>query len=439
VRQSPLIGRLVPYGVAIVVAALLFARLPAESRETIWAEDGSRFLGDALAGRGLTAVAEPFGGYLHVVPRMLAAVAVWAAPIGDLALVVNVLACATVGVIAAVVYVCSAGVIPHPAPRLWLASAAALLPLVGVEVAASLANLHWFFLWGMFWALLWRPRTGRGAAGAAVFLLAGTLTEAQGALLLPVAAVVAWWRRRDRRALIPVVAYAAGVLAQAAVAVGAPRSSERQVAPLADLMTALAAQVLLPLWTTDVDAIRGGLASHGWLVAAAAAPLTALAAIALWRGDRRLRGVTVAVMVLAVVALSAAHSMSGQVPVASGAVGAGQVLSRYGVVPSLFLVSVVALGTQAALRRQDRLLTSVGLLTAAAIVVSGVVNFHGPNRRNPATAWPAQLPMARATCQLLGPTSVWVPISPGGRWGVRVPCVVLDARVGEARGQPTGS
>ena len=35
--------------------------------------------------------------------------------------------------------------------RLWLSLMTVCLPLVGIEVVANLANVHWFFLWGTFW------------------------------------------------------------------------------------------------------------------------------------------------------------------------------------------------------------------------------------------------------------------------------------------------
>ncbi len=60
---------------AVLVAATLLAwsRLSPVARDTLWAEDATRFLHvDDRDGLGATLL-RPYAGYLHVVPRLLAA------------------------------------------------------------------------------------------------------------------------------------------------------------------------------------------------------------------------------------------------------------------------------------------------------------------------------------------------------------------------------
>ena len=168
---------------ALVVAAAVvigtFAqviRLPGDAAyNTIWAEDGSVFLNQAINQGVLHAFTIPYAGYLHVVPRLLATVAAllplqWAAAIFGIgsALVVSLL-----GVF---LYEAAAGHIMSRALRLVLAAMFVAVPVVGFETEANATNLHFYFDFVAMWALLWRPqsRIANGLSTVVCFLAASS-------------------------------------------------------------------------------------------------------------------------------------------------------------------------------------------------------------------------------------------------------------------------
>ena len=62
---------LVALGLACAVVAWL--RLPAIAHDTFWAEDGRTFVSQAALG-GPGVLLQPYAGYLHTIPRLVAAV-----------------------------------------------------------------------------------------------------------------------------------------------------------------------------------------------------------------------------------------------------------------------------------------------------------------------------------------------------------------------------
>jgi len=151
-------------------------RLPGNTAySTIWAEDASIFLNQAVNKGILRSFTIAYAGYLHTVPRVIAAVAAvlplqWAAAIFGIgsALVVSLL-----GVF---LYRATEGLIHSVPMRLALSAMFVAIPVVGFETEANAANLHFYFDFVAIWALLWRPqsRIGTAASAAVCFLAAAS-------------------------------------------------------------------------------------------------------------------------------------------------------------------------------------------------------------------------------------------------------------------------
>ena len=431
VRQSPARGalsvRLSPYVVFVGTSVLCFLRLPSAARQTLWAEDGTRFTSDAV-NAGARAVFDPFGGYLHVVSRLLAWFTTSLVSFPRYALVLNALACLVTGVVAAVVFSASAFAIRSPWLRAWLAVLTVLLPVVGQEVVGSVANLHWFFLWGAFWVLLNRPASRGGAVAATGFLLAATLSEIQTALLLPVAVLVGVRAvRRGEGVPARLVAFGLGLSAQLVATLAVPRVNHRAWVGVVNLAQDAARQVLMPLWSGNELVLRSWLSGGGWWPAVACGlPVLFAGGYLAARAGRASRLLAAALLLLALVAFTTAVSLNATREVAlakGGSVSQEVFLSRYGVVPQLALLAVVALAAQVALDRRDRVVAAASGVLLVALLVPGLLSFHVPtNRRDPANDWPSQSASAARTCRADGAPSVALQVSPDRRWKLTVPC-----------------
>lgn len=420
-------GRRAPFLVFVATSALCFLRIPTAARQTLWAEDGTRFTSDGV-NVGIGATFDPFGGYVHVVPRLLALLTTTWAPFPKYALVLNALTCLATGVIAAAVFSSSAFALRSALLRAWLATMTVLLPVVGQEVVGSVANLHWFFLWGAFWVLQNRPSSRGGAVGAACFLLAATLSEIQTALLLPLAVGIGVRAvRRGEGVPARLAAFGVGVAVQLVATLAAPRVNHRAWVGALDLTQDLGRQVLLPLWSGNERQLQSWLAFGGWWVAAVCGlPVLLAVAYVAVRGGRTARLLALALVLLALVTFTTAVSLNAT---QDGALAAGRAvrsqvfLSRYGLVPQLALLAGVALAAQVALEHRDRAGAVPLRALVAALVVPGLLSFHVPtNRRDPANDWPRQSAQAARSCRADGASRVVLQVSPDHRWKLSVPC-----------------
>ncbi len=109
---------------------------------------------------------------------------------------------------AAFVFQASAGHVRAVALRGVLAASVVLLPTALLEVANSAADSPWYLMYALFWALLWRPRSRRGLALAALIGLAAMSSQIIAALYLPLAAarVIALPRLREHAATASLLA-----------------------------------------------------------------------------------------------------------------------------------------------------------------------------------------------------------------------------------------
>ena len=212
----------------IAVTALAILRLPARTVETLWAEDGGVFLRQALPSPLMAGIFDPYDGYLHVLPRALAHVALRLGPLDDYAVRVAWISCLCVGLISVAVYHLSSSTVPSRVTRVLLAAIPALLPVAPFEALGNTANLHWYMLWLAPWLLLRRPRGWPAMGALALAAFTASTTEIQTVAFLPLAV---WAAVRDRRRLAAGLGLAAGLALQAATSLTYPRAASPDAVP----------------------------------------------------------------------------------------------------------------------------------------------------------------------------------------------------------------
>lgn len=181
--------------------------------QSLWAEDASVFLTDGYRDAWGTFFAQN-GGYIHVVPRLVGAVA-RLLPVADAALVFAFAGSVAVALAAAFVYAASGEVLHTRGLRLALAAAVAFLPVAGVELYANVLNLHFYLVFACFWALTWQSTTASAVLARSLVVLAATLSDPVSGLLVPLA-IVGPTVRRGRPALIVSGCFALGLAIQVA-------------------------------------------------------------------------------------------------------------------------------------------------------------------------------------------------------------------------------
>ena len=185
----------------------------------VWAEDGAVFLSTAYRLHYFTAVATPYAGYLQVVPRSFAALAS-VFPASDAAWVLAASAAAGRAAVSLFVFRASSGHLRSTSVRAMLAAAVVLLPVGGYEVLDNIANLHWYFTFAAFWAVLWRPSRQWECALAATVVVVAVGSDPLTALLLPIVVLRAISIRGWRDQVVTMSFAAAGAVQMWAVLSG---------------------------------------------------------------------------------------------------------------------------------------------------------------------------------------------------------------------------
>ena len=375
---------------------------------TLWAEDGQVFLSEAARYGPLAAFAHSYAGYFHLVPRLLAAPAA-VLPAGWAAAVVSGSAALCTALVALLVYVASGEHLSAPLSRLLVSAVVVLVPLGQDDVLNSIANLHWYGLYALFWVLVWTPRgrAGQVLGAVVVLLVAGSDILAVGYLPLAAFRAVRRPAGRDRERYATVLAglLALGLAVQVAGLLTG--SSSRTLAPNpVRALTGYAARAVPDALLgqrfvgTRVDRHALVLAAVAWLLLGCAAAVALLA---------RRTGLVRPAWPLAVAA--ALHSVALYVlPV----VLSGVATPRYAVAPAMLLVTALAAVLQPARSRVPL------YLLAALLAVVCVVNLRVHNARADGPRWGGALDRARHACAS-GARTVDVPVPPSGST-VRLPC-----------------
>ena len=224
-------NRLAAWAAAVLGAAGLtlaaWLRLPGLTRDTLWAEDGGVFLRQALGSRFLDGVLDPYDGYLHLLPRVLAHVSLRIGPLEAYAERITWLSCASVGLVGTAVFFLSRPYVPSTGSRVLLAAIPALLPVGPLEVLGNTANLHWYMLWLTPWILIYPTRRHLPNILLAGLSFVVAMTEIQTVLFAP----LIWVAVRTRRQWGGSVGLLLGLVMQFITFVRFPRSVSKDAVP----------------------------------------------------------------------------------------------------------------------------------------------------------------------------------------------------------------
>jgi len=433
-RRRALVEVLLAAAVAVVATAVAWWRLPVDARRALWAEDGPIFLSAALVQGPAETTLAPYAGYEHVLARVLAELVAWAVPLPSLAVGVAAATCAVAGCVAGAVFVWSRAVAGSWVVRVLLGLVTVLAPVVPVEVAGNLANLHWYLLWMLPWALLAVPRTWAGSAVQAAVVLVAALTEVQALLLVPLVLVTV----RRRRAWPVSGALLVGVAVQLATSVAHPRPSSTYPRPdLVDLVLSFLAQPVSSTWSSSSAGSAGLLAATSYGSAVVTLVLVLASGVVAWLLAPRARPMVVAALALAPLLWAAGIVANASGLTEYGAEGPEWLATsgwlRYAVVPSMLLLTVVLLGADGLIARRRPATVVAGAVLVAAVLVAVLPQFTVPGTlRSGAQPWAVSLEQARTACadgSVLRDEGgeALVPIAPEG-WFLVSSCPVLTQR-----------
>jgi hypothetical protein len=203
------------FAVALGAWVLLERQAGVRPWNSIWAEDGGIFYPGALL-HPLASLMQPYAGYLQLVPRLIAdAVAVL--PLRAAAGAFAVVGALVASACAVFVFRASVGHVRTLLLRGLLAASVILLPSALTEISGNAVNTPWYLLFALFWAMLWRPRSGKGMAMAALACFAAASSNALAAVYAPLvlARVLALPRGKEQAASL---GWAAGCALQLAAA-----------------------------------------------------------------------------------------------------------------------------------------------------------------------------------------------------------------------------
>jgi hypothetical protein len=423
-------------GIAILVAFLSLAAVlqllrvgPASALNSLWAEDGQIFLGEALSQDFFHTLTVTHGEYLVVLSRLIGEVGALA-PLYQAPLAMNLTTVLIVGLSGVAVWFASAGQIHSPYLRALLVALMVLCPVCAIEGVASATNVGWYAAFAVFWLLFWRPATAWGAGlGGLLIFLTGLSTPAT-LFFLPIALLRAI-AVRDRRDALIVAAYGLA----AAIQIPVTASSEEHLAN--------------PVWTRHivtaflqrvVDSSVLGLelggstwAEWGWplLIVVVVAVTVYLIAMLLRASSGRL---------FALIAIGTSATMFAITAYERAPLGdflvwpAGEHHSlggRYAIIPTLLLISG-ALALADSVRASSRGRPLAAMATAAVLLVPLVTSFdaRGVSGRG-GPPWDDSLRAATARCYAEDLDEAPVATTPEG-WTVNIPCDRLAPAKGAA-------
>ena len=424
---------------------------------SLQAEDGGIFYTDALNDPLIRTIGRAYEGYLHVVPRLIAALASLF-PVQDAAVVINVGAALVVSLLAAYFWFAARDLLPSAWGRALVVLLILLLPSAGWEVNASINNLHWYLDFTCFWVFLARPRS-RGAVAAGVLVAAATaLSDPLSALLLPLAGyrVLQALRQRDgipRSALLAPAAFAVGLGLQALYGVTekVPRAFV-EVDPR-DVPGVYGLRVVGSLLVGD-RYLEGLFLRHQHFatVCLLLAIVAAAGAIVAARGRR----VTVAVVLAYSAVFLAVPLLIRGTSIYLDRANFTLNGSRYMLVPALLLAAglLIALFRKRVAPSRWTFAGRVLVTLLAAVVLTA--NFRLHSSRSPGPEWAAALAAAQSRCldgggdqpgsktsarnpwaTTVGPGQVGIQTAPGypthSEWNVIVDCRRLSRGVTAAR------
>jgi hypothetical protein len=401
--------------------------------DSLYVEDGQVFLGQALSQHWWDTFATSHLGYLHTIARVIAEIATWL-PLERAPLVMALLTSFVVALLAAYVFMASEPWIVSPLLRGVLAIAVVLVPVTARDIAGTVANLHWFFIYASFGAVLC-PRRSRGwlAASTAVVLMSA-LSDPLTGVLLPVALAPAL-RARDRRAWVVPGAIAFGLIVQLMLRdEGAGRIGGVHAGAVPRIFAERVTSSLLAGDSHLHDLFGGRTGSpFAW---GSLALVAAAVAVGLWRlrgRRRRLLGGATALSLAFFLIPVVSRGTDLLVPDIPWALGA----SRYMYLPVMFLMTGLIAAVDRPTRGSGARPRLRELALAILVLVPIAVDYRAPHRTEGEPAWRPALAQARQACAAgrpVGPVTLVgegakrtaiIPTHHLGHWYVPVRCSQL--------------
>lgn len=427
-RRLPLWGAL---AVVAVVTWLQMVRRPGDPPiwDSLFTEDGKVFLSQALSQHFLDSLATSYLGYLHTAPRCVALVATWF-PLGDAPLVISLLTTAAIALTCLYVYEASGAWIASPLLRGVLAAAVAFVPVTAREIQGTLSNLHYFLIYGSFWAVICPWRTLPWLTASTLLVAAAVLSNPLCGLLLPIAVVFAM-AAKDRRAWVLPSVIVLGVVVQLLLRDEAAESfGTTRYAAIPRIFAERVTSSLLvgDRYLRDVlGETTGSPFAWGSLVLVAL-----VVGVGVWRLRGRRRWLVAAAAILSVAYFVV--SVVGRGTLALYPSKPWLLAStRYIYLPVMFLVTAVVAaadrGVASGRRPPWRELVVAGLVLAT--IVAG---YRAPHRSEGSPRWKPTLERARRACSLhrpVAPITLYgrgadltavIPIATPDEWAVPVNC-----------------
>jgi len=404
---------------AVAAVVLLLRQTGVPATDTIWAEDGQVFLGQALDRGPLEVLFRPAEGYLSLAPRVVGGL-VSLAPLELSAALLAVGAAVVLGLLSVYTLLASASILRTRWARAVLAALVVLLPALARESMNNVTNLQWSLILPAFVGLLSSPRrSSTSVAGSAVAFVAGAAVPATAACLPIAAARLGRNRGRGSGAAIS-WSFIAGAAVQSAVLLVAregPRGLETSLGDLPGLYSLrVGASFFMGEWL-----VPWGWRTLGWGLAWTGLVIGfALLGYGAVRFPER-RGACILATATSVAAFSLPVFLRGTSlllpPPELHLHG-----SRWVIGPSLLLALASLIVLEERHPGAGRW-PWIGVRTAvlASILAAVAVGFRTENVRSKGPRWSEGVDAARARCEGTVDTVVPVPISPRG-WSVRLPC-----------------
>jgi len=414
------------YLAAIAGCVLLLVITPSGRPKwnSIYAEDGATFLHQAVTGSWPGVILHPYGGYMHLVPRLIAGLAT-ILPIGWAPIVFTGSSMLIRALLAAFVYRASADHLGAPAFR--LLAAAAFIAVPAGETRDNVANLHWYLIAAAFWAVLWQAPSWGGAVLGTVVAVAAIDSDPLTLALAPLVLLrLATMRRRRDQLLL--AGYVAAAVVQLLV-VTHSGNADRPGFPWYRVGGIAAERVVLPF---VAGRTQTNLTGVGLLLVA-----LAIVAVIAWPGLRaggRARLVVIAALAVDTVLLIVMWQHGERSIADPSRTLRGN--SRYTVTPTILLVSALAASLSTFKPRAAPLLRAGNAAIAggvSALVLCIMLFGQTTSRHGAGPTWHAQMRVARAECVLTGEPNAGLAIDPSG-WRSVLPCRLLGVSGAPAGG-----
>jgi hypothetical protein len=418
-------GALAVVSFLALAAVLQFFRAGPESIHDLFAEDGPVYLGGAITHGFFNSLVSPYAGYLVVLPRLIAELAT-VLPLRYAPEVMSVCAALFSACCGLAVWVGSGGLIRNTYVRLLLVALALLPPAGGLETVVSATNVAWNGTFAVFWLLLWRPATTRGAILGGLMILLTGLSSPTIFFFIPLAALRGI-SIRDRRDAILVGSFALALAVQLPATLLNNENVSQPIWTTSILTTFL--QRVVEGSALGLELGRETWTMWGWpfLIAICVAVVATLVTLALRARSGRLFALIAVATAIVMFLVSGYERALGDAMVWPEGFTTDNG-GRYALVPALLIASAVLALADAQLRSRHGVLPAIAV--AAVMLVAIGTSFGGNADRN-MPPWAKSLRTGAERCRREGASEAQLLIAPEGS-SMTISCQRLESEYAAA-------